>query len=159
MESTVYERLQLAAALARVKHAGQQRRGTGEPYFNHLRRVAIHVWDVGHRAQTIAYLHDLLEDTDLTAVDLRRVGFPWDVVDDVVALSRVEGEEYFDFIDRGIRDLTDDGLFVKLADVTDNLTDHWMGQRPSLRARYIKADLMIRAALHRRGLDHSAVTA
>lgn len=153
MKVSSYNLNVLARELARVKHADQTRKGTGEPYFNHLRRVAQRVFHLGAHAAIVAWLHDILEDTDLTAIDLRRVGFPWDVVDDVVALSRVAGEDYFDFIERGIRDLTDDGLYVKLADVTDNLTDEWTEQQPSLRGRYIKADVMIRAALHRRGLS------
>lgn len=142
---------ELAKALARVKHADQVRKGTGEPYINHLARVAGRV--DGLYAKTVAYLHDIIEDTNMDVHSLMRAGLTPDIVDDVLGLSRVQGEDYFDFIERGIRDLTDDGLYVKLADLQDNLTDDWTAQQDSLRARYIKADLMIRAALKRRGLS------
>jgi hypothetical protein len=166
MEATGYDLLDLATALGRVKHAGQVRKGSGEPYFNHLTRVAGRV--VGWRAKTIAYLHDLIEDTNITAKTLFLVGFPYDLVQDVEALSRkvilvggdaLDGptdtadEPYFDFIERGIRDGSDDALYVKLADVADNLYDDWtQAQDTSFRARYIKADVMIRTEILRRGL-------
>jgi len=162
----------LAQALARVKHTGQVRKGpAAEPYFNHVSRVAnrafVYATEAGLglnlalRARIVAYLHDLLEDTNMTAADLRRVGFDWTTVDDVVALSREEyrsphafmpaSENYFDFIERGTQDLSDEGLIVKLADLADNLSDDWGGH--SLRARYIKADLMVRAELKNRGVN------
>lgn len=140
--------MRLARAIARVKHEGQFRKQTGEPYFNHVQRVAERV-AYDFRAMTIAYLHDIIEDTNMTAGDLRHVGFGWDIVDDVVGLSRTEGEDYFDFIERGIRDLTDEGLLVKLADLQDNL----INPPGDLRVRYIKADIMIRAALRDRGVE------
>ena len=151
----------LAQALARVKHTGQTRKGTGERYFNHVtrsaRRAFTYATEAGLgltqalRAEIVGYLHDLLEDTNMTAADLRRVGFDWTTVDDVAALSRRCGETYFDFIERGVRDLSDEGLIVKLADLADNLSDSWGGH--SLRARYIKADLMVRAELKNRGVN------
>lgn len=166
MHVTGYHLLELARALARVKHAGQSRKGSGEPYFNHLSRVASRV--IGWRAKALAYLHDLIEDTDLTADDLILLGFPEDLVNDVVALSRREGhltypdaldgsatfvppEEYFDFIERTTRDGSDDALYVKLADLADNLYDPSGWASESLRARYVKSDLMVRAELVRRG--------
>jgi hypothetical protein len=145
MENGVYLH-SLAYYLARVKHADQVRKVTGEPYFNHLTRVSNRV-EGGH-AKIVGLLHDILEDTNMTAADLRRVGFGWDVVDDVVALSREACESYFDFIARTIKDATDEGLQVKLADLEDNLKD----PPGDLRARYIKADIMIRAALRDRGV-------
>jgi (p)ppGpp synthase/HD superfamily hydrolase len=185
MSATAQELLRLAEALARVKHASQKRKGTGEPYVNHLLRVEARV--SGPRRKTIAWLHDLIEDQGVTPRELRHMGFPWDIIDDVVALSRPgqvapalpkpsathvfvkkgagsgseerpfiwEGrrETYFEFIDRTIREGSDDALYVKLADLSDNLHDDWTDASPSLRARYIKADIMVRAALHRRGAD------
>lgn len=135
----------LAVALGKVVHAGQIRKGTGEPYVNHLLRVASQVHST--REKTLAYLHDTVEDTLVTYSALREIGFPEDIVDDVAALSRRHTEPYFDFIQRTICDGSNDALRVKLADLADNLSDK--RSDGSLKARYIKSDLMIRAALER----------
>lgn len=131
--------LDLARALAVVLHDGQSRKGTGEPYFEHVRRVA--EAQQGWRRKTIAFLHDLLEDTALTATDLLVLGFPADIVADVVALSRVDGENYFDFIGRA-KAAGVDATSVKLADIRDNLRDldNLPGDRSSMRGRYISAE-------------------
>lgn len=167
MHASSTDLLKLAEALARVKHAGQKRKGSGEPYFNHLLRVAERV--EGTRRKTIAFLHDLIEDQNVSPFDLRNLGFPWDIIDDVLALTRIEEsgngsvwtETYLEFIERTIREGSCDALYVKLADLADNLHDDWPEAPSTLRARYIKADLMVRAALHRRGgevaVSHAAV--
>ena len=139
--------LALAEALAPVAHAGQSRKGTGEPYVNHVRRVAGRVQ--GWRAKTIALLHDTIEDTDVGVVTLQRIGFPTDVVLDVIALSRFAPETYAEFIERTIRDGSDDALLVKLADLQDNLTDPWVSQT-KLATRYIPAAEKVTKELHRR---------
>lgn len=139
--------LDLARALARVVHAGQSRKGTGEPYFNHVDRVAARV--EGWRAKTIAYLHDTVEDTPLGPFALAAMGFPRDLVDDVLALSRWEMETYAAFIDRTIRDGSDDALRVKLADLQDNLADPWV-KTTDLESRYLPAVAKVAVALAER---------
>lgn len=150
------ELLDLAIALARVAHHGQSRKGTGEPYFNHLERVARRV--AGWRAQTIAFLHDTIEDTKLWGADLERMGFPWDIVRDVLALSRTEHETYREFIERTIRDGSDDALRVKLADLQDNLSDPWVSET-KLAERYIPAQQTVLAELNRRANPAAAKAA
>lgn len=139
--------LNLAKALAAVVHAGQSRKGSGEPYFNHLARVAERV--VGWRAKTIAYLHDTIEDTLVGTLTLKTIGFPDDIVDDVVALSRGGNETYKAFITRTIRDGSDDALRVKLSDLQDNLTDPWASET-KLAQRYIPAAHRVAEELERR---------
>lgn len=150
MEATGEELLELARALGRVVHAGQSRKGSGEPYFNHLERVAGRV--TGWRAKTIAYLHDTIEDTPVLYNTLIRAGFPRGLVNDVEALTRFEDTEtYFEFIERSIEAGSDDALYVKLADLADNLHDPSGWASESHRARYIKSDVMVRAELLKRG--------
>ena len=153
--------LDAARQIGRLAHAEQVRKGSGEPYLNHLHRVAMRV--EGWRAKTIAYLHDLIEDTPVTGLTLEQLGFPRDIISDVVALSRgwvldttsdsftaPREETYFEFIERTIRDGSNDALLVKLADLQDNLNDDsWSPPR----ARYVKADAMVRSELVRRGVD------
>jgi len=45
----------------------------GKPYSFHLDSVAIKVKSFGEQFQIVAYLHDVIEDTSLTYVRLRRL--------------------------------------------------------------------------------------
>jgi (p)ppGpp synthase/HD superfamily hydrolase len=145
--ATGAELLSLARALAKVVHAGQSRKGEGEPYFNHVDRVASRV--EGWRAKAIAYLHDVIEDTYVDGTILTRIGFPRDLVLDVMALSREATETYTDFISRTLDTGSDDALRVKLADLRDNLADPWASET-KLAERYIPAMRRVAAELHRR---------
>lgn len=66
------ERITKAIAFAEKKHAGQIRRYTGEPYVQHVMRVADTVATHGADADTIiaALLHDTIEDTGTTAREI-----------------------------------------------------------------------------------------
>lgn len=61
-----------AAEVASASHATQVRRYTGEPYVTHCREVAALVKSVTHTEAMlcIAWMHDTLEDTKLTATDI-----------------------------------------------------------------------------------------
>lgn len=114
--------LELARALARVVHDGEYRRGSGEPYFNHVDRVAGRVY--GWRAKTVAYLHDVIEDTSVGASALEDMGFPSEIVDCVLHLTRITAptkETYTEFIQRAIDSGNPTVIAVKLADLEDNL--------------------------------------
>lgn len=50
--------------------------------------------------RVVAVLHDLLEDSGVTALDLEMTGFDRDVVEAVQCLIRRSGEDYMDFVDR-----------------------------------------------------------
>lgn len=58
---------------AKDRHAGQQRRYTGEPYLNHLMMVASLVRQVGadDEVTAAALLHDVVEDTRTTNEEVR----------------------------------------------------------------------------------------
>lgn len=90
-----------AMEFAREAHKDQVRKYTGNPYFDHLSEV------VGITATTlnkspresylyteyamaIAWLHDVIEDTRMTELDLISNHFPMIVVEGVLLLSDVE---------------------------------------------------------------------
>ena len=75
-----------AYALAQKAHAGQTRKDKKTPYFEHVKEVASRVsgWDL----KTVAILHDTIEDTKVTALSLLDEGFPKQIVDAVVALTK-----------------------------------------------------------------------
>jgi len=70
----------------------------------------------------IGLLHDVIEDSDWTLDDLRRIGFSERVVSavDALTLRKKEGEKYFDFIRRC--SLNEDAIEVKLKDLKDNMS-------------------------------------
>lgn len=107
----------VARAIATVAHFGQTDKG-GNPYIDHPRRVAERVSDDdGDRA--VAWLHDVLEDTDVTAEALIAAGVPVYIVRDVELLTRkkeIAPEDYY----RDIRMTSARARRVKLADIADN---------------------------------------
>jgi (p)ppGpp synthase/HD superfamily hydrolase len=69
-----------------------------------------------------AVLHDLIEDTDYTLDDMRRLGYSEEVVEAVEHLTRREEEPYADYIGRiGNHAIA---RRVKLADLSDNMTNN-----------------------------------
>jgi (p)ppGpp synthase/HD superfamily hydrolase len=62
-----------AREFARLRHAFQIRKYTGEPYFNHCAAVANIVSAVGGDDAMIAaaYLHDVVEDCDVTIEEIK----------------------------------------------------------------------------------------
>lgn len=103
-----------ARALAERLHAGQTDK-SGEPYTGHLSRVAARL--TTPEAQVIAWLHDTLEDTDLTPAELS-ARFGPETLAAVLALTRRPGEPYELSIQRaGMNPLAKQ---VKISDLIDN---------------------------------------
>ena len=64
------------------------------------------------------WLHDIVEDTDLTFQDLLDKGI-WEATVDILRyVTKKEGEKYTEFIIRSIDDIN--AMRVKVADLTDN---------------------------------------
>ncbi len=97
---------------------GDQTDQAGRPYTQHLARVVdrFHVSDLDARA--VAWLHDVIEDTDATADDLHAAGFPDRIVVAVVALTHPHGEPRTVYYER-VRGVPL-ACRVKVADVDDN---------------------------------------
>lgn len=106
-----------AVALATSAHSGQVDK-SGRPYIGHPLRVMASV--EGEHAQMAAVLHDVIEDTLVTAEDLTARGCPSVVVDAVVALSHFPGEPQEDYLRRVAANPL--ALLVKRADIADNLS-------------------------------------
>lgn len=64
--------IQRAKELAQLAHAGQVKKHSGEPYFNHCEQVAGIIRDHNGSEEEIAaaYLHDVVEDTHITFQDI-----------------------------------------------------------------------------------------
>ena len=107
--------LEQAIAFAAAAHAGQVDKA-GQPYVLHVLRVMLRV--KGYERQLAALGHDLLEDTHITENDLLNAGFPRQVVDAIVALTKLPGEGRIEAARRA-RELPI-ARDVKLADNADN---------------------------------------
>lgn len=146
-----------AQALATAAHEGQEDQ-SGQKYIGHPERVAAHAARrcdargvFGYEANLViaaAWLHDVLEDTSITESQLRQA-FPGQVVDAVVAVTKLPGEtteEYFAKI-RAVPA----AVLVKESDLEDN-TDPartaLLGKetRERLAVKYGRAKELLRAA-------------
>jgi len=114
--------------IAEEAHKGQTRKmgkDKGLPYIIHPKRVAENFED--ETLKSIALLHDVIEDTKITASDLLEKGVSQEVVSAVECLSRKENENYLDFILR-IRE-NRLAVQVKRYDIEDNMRDLEEGSR------------------------------
>jgi (p)ppGpp synthase/HD superfamily hydrolase len=113
--------LEDAIVLAAQWHRGQIYPSVrGEPFILHPLRVMAHVESDIERI--VAVLHDVIEDTDCTFGDLRRLGYSERVIEALDRLTHRDGEAYETYIER----IKDDPLArqVKLADLGDNLANN-----------------------------------
>jgi (p)ppGpp synthase/HD superfamily hydrolase len=108
--------LERAIAIAAEAHAGQLDKA-GAPYVLHPVRMMLGLED--RKAQIVAVLHDVVEDTPWTLADLEREGFAPEIVRAVDALTRRADEDYETFVRRAGADPI--GWHVKLADLQDNM--------------------------------------
>ena len=109
--------LEDAITIATAAHDGQVDK-SGRPYIGHPLRVMASV--SGEHEQMAAVLHDVIEDTPVTAADLLARGCPAAVVDAVVALSHLPEEPQEDYLRRVAANPL--ALSVKRADISDNLS-------------------------------------
>jgi (p)ppGpp synthase/HD superfamily hydrolase len=131
--------LDQALDLAELHHSGQVDKA-GQPYIGHVRRVVAAVSTPEEKLA--AALHDLLEDTGMTAADLLTEGCPPEIVRVVEALTRGDDESYEDFVRRAAQDPI--ARAVKKADVADNADEARLallrtGQAARLRSKYARA--------------------
>ncbi|HEX4704626.1 MAG TPA: HD domain-containing protein [Pseudonocardiaceae bacterium] len=132
-----------AVAIAREAHEGQVDKA-GRPYIDHPLRVMAGV--SGAEEQMAAVLHDVIEDTSVTADDLVASGCPPQVVSAVIALSKLPGEQPEHYLRRVATDRL--ALAVKRADIADNTNPARLSLlepsvRDRLRAKYAKASRLL----------------
>ena len=107
--------LKMIIEFVKNKHEGQVDLA-GEPYFNHLSRVANKL----HRPFRLeAYLHDIFEDTDATVQELLSLGVHEGTISNVITLTKRKDEDYEGYINR-IK-LNSVASLVKIADLEDNM--------------------------------------
>jgi (p)ppGpp synthase/HD superfamily hydrolase len=92
----------------------------GEPYILHPLRVMLALHEAKHSpvVQIVGVLHDVVEDTPVTAEEIHEK-FGREVMFGVLAVSRRKDETYREFIERA--SYSEVGRIVKIADIQDNL--------------------------------------
>ena len=108
--------IEKAIQIGLTAHHGQIDRG-GEPYILHPMRVMLEQkTEIG---KICGILHDVVEDTDVTFYELRTAGFSEEVIEALVALTKLDGEDYETYIGRVVSNKI--AMRVKLADLLDNM--------------------------------------
>lgn len=107
---------ELARQVAEQAHQGQKDKG-GRPYIEHPKAVAGAVEELEEKI--VAWLHDVVEDSDTTLADLKQYGFSRRIVQSVDVLTRREGQNYEAYLKGVKRDMNAWG--VKIADLKHNM--------------------------------------
>jgi len=122
-----------ALELAKKCHLGQYRKGSGLPYITHPMAVADRFED--ERYKIVAVLHDVIEDSDITAFDLTWTHkISLEAIRAINVLTRKEGQTYLEYVLLCKETLI--AREVKIEDLKHNLSDHYPGDR---REKYLLA--------------------
>lgn len=84
-----------AHEVAKKAHFGQIDRA-GIDYIKHPETVASFVATDEEKA--VAYLHDVIEDTSLTLLDLKKEGFSKNIIEAVDILTKKKGQDYQSYL-------------------------------------------------------------
>lgn len=104
-----------AFSVASKAHKGQKDKA-GRAYILHPVNVALRT--KGIKQKTVALLHDIVEDTNITLDDLKKLGFDNEIVNAVAAITKKSGEKYENYLKRvKNNEIAKD---VKIADLQHN---------------------------------------
>lgn len=117
-EKTLDYWVNLAKQIAVKAHTGQFRNDKTTPYIKHPEKVAD---SVEPRLKPIAWLHDVVEDTNVTLQDLTDAGFPSYVVDAVDAITHRKSDTNMVYWKKMLQN--SEAVNVKIADIRANLGD------------------------------------
>ncbi len=129
-----------ALSLALKCHHGQTNKHDNEPYLLHVHRVSIRTlntkifWEKEEeqKYEAVAWLHDIIEDTEMTIAELRN-HFPDEIVQAVIAITKVQGESNEDYYHRV--KMNPIALSVKIADLHDNFGRNYLIEDEAKRLR------------------------
>lgn len=105
-----------AIEIATTAHAGQTDKG-GVPYILHPIAVADGVETAEQKI--VAYLHDVIEDTNITAGDLLAAGFPDNIIEAITVITKKDGVPYMDYL-QSVKE-NELARVVKMSDIRHNM--------------------------------------
>jgi len=110
-----------------------------EPYINHLERVCQNVKDCnyGEDYQVVAILHDIIEDTDCTPLEIEKQ-FGGEIRDAVVDITHPKNMEYVKYLDMALTNPI--AKVVKFCDIMENIRTSYINEGcENLQLKYEKA--------------------
>ena len=111
------EMLRNAIGIAYMEHKDSTDKN-GDLYILHPLWVMSNVKTVYQKI--VAVLHDVVEDTRVTLIHLKNLGFPQDIIDAINAISRRDYESYDDYITRVSENKL--ATAVKIVDIQHNIS-------------------------------------
>jgi (p)ppGpp synthase/HD superfamily hydrolase len=147
-----------ARGFAEKHHEGQARKYSGKPYIDHLKAVVgkLTLNCLDHEILAAGWLHDVVEDCNVTEEDLRKI-FPDTVVDYVMEVTnpsikfpsmRRKDRKAADFAH--IAHASEQGQLIKVCDRISNLKDLINDNSPAdFRKLYAKESLALASVLKR----------
>ncbi len=111
------EMLDKALLLATNSHHGQFDKG-GAPYILHPLKVMHYLKTDDEELQCMALLHDVVEDCDVTFVDLKAIGMSERVIAAVRCLTKQRGQTLAEY--KEVIFSNTDAMKVKMADLRHN---------------------------------------
>ena len=121
--------LQLAQYFATVYHKNQVDIG-GTPYIEHPRAVANRL-PQDPQLQTLAWLHDLIEDTPLTLDQVSQYPFDAEVLQGLQVITRIDQESYDAYLSRVMTSRL--ATLVKIEDLHENSRLSRLNREPKAR--------------------------
>jgi (p)ppGpp synthase/HD superfamily hydrolase len=120
-----------ASRFSEFKHKGQIRKFSGEPYFEHPKRVAeiVKKFKKSHKLDDLiaaAFTHDTLEDTNTTYKDLTTLfgGLVASLVQELTSDKKeIEKIGKTSYLINKMENMSNWALVIKLADRLDNVSD------------------------------------
>lgn len=147
----------IAIQLALKSHHGVTNKHDGEPYILHVHRVASN-FDTRSFECAVAWLHDSVEDTDLTLRDINKALHSHQIgqedcntiLDAVDAMTKRRGESNSEYYQRVRRN--EIARNVKIADIHDNFGRNYLIEDEATRLRMAKRYSQGIEALCRQGI-------
>lgn len=155
---------QKAWNFAQDAHKGASRKFSGDPYFEHVRKVFELVKKVDTRETlgAAALLHDVLEDCQQVTYDILVDNFGKEVAGIVKELTSIDDlidvmgkAEYL--LDK-MATMSDDALTVKLCDRLQNLSDHFSASDKFRKKYYEETKYIVDSLKANRQLNKSQIT-
>ena len=114
--------LHAAVSIATVAHKGQFRRDGITPYIQHPKKTASFLGEDDIEGRAVAWLHDTLEDTQLTSDNLISKNIPKHLVDAIDILTKKPDQPYDLYLE--LVKMNKISRRVKIADMMANLSDN-----------------------------------
>ena len=100
------------------KHHADQIDKNGRVYYEHPIRIA--TFAESDEEKIVALLHDIIEDTPLTAIDLENNGISKECIEAILLLTKLNGESYGEYIRKIKLSGNKLAIKIKILDLKDN---------------------------------------